>query len=282
MEEGQALEQPEEVVEEPQEEVAEQTQEAPEEIVKYRFNVKDETGADVEVEMTPEEMQKGVMLERDYRRKTSEVAEQRKAVQRELDAKLETERKQYLDNLNLVNQALVRVVNSEFQGVDMNKLAEEDPAKYVQMSNRLTQFNQFITSLQQEQARVTEEAQRKSREEMGAKVSEAREILQRDIPGWGEQLYQDLRKHGLSYGFSQDEVDNVIDPRSFKVLHDAYQYRKLKEGKPTVDKKLSEAPKVLKPQKPVAKKEDLAGLRTQLKKTGSVDTFAELLMRKGM
>lgn len=276
---------PQEAEETPEEEEQPETEsESPEEIVKYRFKVKDESGADVEVEMTPEEMQKSVMLEKDYRRKTTEVARQREAFQKEAEAKVEQERKQYAESLNMMQQALLRAVTPEFQGLDMNKLAEDDPAKYVQVSNRMQQVGRELQLIQQEQARLQAENQQKEAQSRSAKVQEAREVLQRDIPGWNDQLYQDLLKTGVeTYGLSMEEVGNVIDPRSIKVLHDAYQFQKMKSGKPIVEKKVSIAPKVLKPQtKSNAKKEDVDILRKQLRQTGSVDTFAELLMRKGI
>lgn len=306
--EGQATEQPvedriaalfqKERGEEPQEEVQQETEDAPqeteaeeqpetdspEEIVKYRFKVKDESGTDVEVEMTPEEMQKSVMLEKDYRRKTTEIARQRETFQKEAEAKVEQERKQYAESLNMMQQALLRAVTPEFQGLDLNKLAEDDPAKYVQVSNRMQQVGRELQLIQQEQARLQAENQQKETQTRSAKVQEAREVLQRDIPGWNDTLYQDLLKTGVeTYGLSMEEVGNVIDPRSIKVLHDAYQYQKMKSGKPIVEKKVSLAPKVLKPQtKTNAKKEDVDILRKQLRQSGSVDTFAELLRRKGM
>ena len=276
----------EEVVEEEQaeDEQPEEDSQTPEEIVKYRFKVKTESGDDEEVEMTPEEMQKSVMLEKDYRRKTTELSRQRETLQREVEAKVETERQQYVQNLDLVQKALVRAINPEFQGIDMNKLAEDDPAKYVQVSNRMTQVGQLMQAIQQEQARVNAENQQKSEKETAAKIQEAREVLHREIPGWNDTLYQDLLKTGVNtYGLSMDEVGNVIDPRSIKILHDAYQYQKMKEGKPIVEKKVSLAPKVLKPQtKTNAKADDVNNLRTSLKKTGDLEAFAQILKRKGI
>lgn len=285
-------EEPEEVVaeegDESEVEVAEEQpeteSEAPEEIVKYRFKVKTESGEDEEVEMTPEEMQKSVMLEKDYRRKTTEIARQRETFQKEAEAKIAQERKQYVDNLDLVQKALVRAINPEFQGLDMNRLAEEDPAKYVQVSNRMTQVGQLMQAIQQEQARAQTENQQLTEKETAAKIQEAREVLHRDIPGWNDSLYQDLLKTGVdTYGLSMDEVGNVIDARSIKILHDAYQYQKMKQGKPIVEKKVSLAPKVLKPQtKQNPKADDVQILRKQLKQSGSVESFAELLRRQGI
>ena len=55
------------------------------------------------------------------------------------------------------------------------------------------------------------------------------------------------------------------------------------EEKPIVEKKISVAPKVLKPQtKTNVKEEDVSTLRKQLKQDGSVETLSRLLMKKGI
>lgn len=248
----------------------EQEPETPEEIVKYRFSIKDETGNDVEVEMTPEEMQKSVMLEKDYRKKTEDISRQR----REESAKADEIRQQYVQGLNLAEQAVRHLVAPEFQGVDMRTLARDDPAKYVELTDRMNQVNQTISLLQQEQQRVmAEEKQR-----VAVKKAEMWTTL-----GWSDQQKQAAERAAMSFGFTKDELDGVIDPRSMKVLLELSQYQQMKEGKPLVEKKVAEAPKVLKPQKPVnAKKEDAQLAREQLRKDGSVDAFANFLMKKGL
>lgn len=252
-----------------------------EEVVKYRFKVKNSDGLDEEVEMTPEEMQKSVMLERDYRRKTSEVSRQREQLQEEIRKGIEEQRAQYVQNLELAQNALIKTVAPEFEGVNMAKLAEEDPAQYVRLTNRMQQVQTVVQALQQEGQRIREQQAREHQESLAKQVQTARETLERELPGWNDNVYQDILKTGIeSYGFAPDEVNQVIDPRLIKLMHDAHQYQKLKSNKPLADKKVAQAPKVLKPTQGTSERSDKqAQLRTQFKRSGKTEDFAELLKR---
>ena len=55
------------------------------------------------------------------------------------------------------------------------------------------------------------------------------------------KAYQDVSK---TYGFTQEELGQVLDHRQVRVMLDALAYRQLKEQKPAVQKKVSEAPKL--------------------------------------
>jgi hypothetical protein len=251
-----------------------------EEVVKYRFKVKTEDG-EQEVEMTPEEMQKSVMLERDYRRKTSEISRQREQLQEEIRKGIEEQRAQYVQNLELAQNALIKTVAPEFENVNMAKLAEEDPAQYVRLSNRMQQVQTVFQALQQEGQRIKEQQAKEHQEMLAKQVQTARETLERELPGWNDQVYQDILKTSIeSYGLAPDEVNQVIDPRIIKLMHDAHQYQKLKSNKPITDKRVAQAPKVIKPTQGTSEKSDKqTQLRTQFKRSGKTEDFAELLKR---
>lgn len=251
-----------------------------EEVVKYRFKVKTEDG-EQEVEMTPEEMQKSVMLEKDYRRKTTEIARQREQVQEEIRKGIEEQRAQYLQNLELAQQAIIKSVAPEFERVDMAKLAEEDPAQYVKLSNRLQQVQATVAAIQKEAESVKEQQAKERAEALAKTVREARETLEREIPGWSDDLYQSILKTGMeAYGFAPDEVNQVVDPRVIRLMHDAKQYRELKSAKPLVEKKVTQAPKVLKPSQGASEKDDQTSkLRAQFKRSGKTEDLAEYFKR---
>ena len=78
---------------------------------------------------------------------------------------------------------------------------------------------------------------------------EARQTLEKDIPGWSDDLYKTLMTAGTEYGFKAEEIGSWLDPRSIKVLHDAYQFRqsKAKLTPPPASKKVAVPPKALRP-----------------------------------
>lgn len=266
---------------EEEEQPQEDSEPQPEEVTKYRFTVKNADGLDEEVEMTPEEMQKSVMLERDYRRKTTELARQREQLQTEISKGLEQERAQYLQNLEVVKNAFLKSLAPEFESVDLNKLADEDPAQYVKVTNRLGQVQKVWQAIQEEQAKVTQQMQAEHQQAMQKAVIEARETLQKAIPTWSDELYESVLKTTVdSYGFKPEEVNVVVDPRIIRLMHDAAEYRKLKGQTSIVQKKVAQAPRVVKPGQGGQRVDPAQQARAALKKSGKTDDFAAFLQAK--
>ena len=174
----------------------------------------------------------------------------------------------------------------ELQNVDWNKLANEDPAEFVRLSAKAQQLTGSLKAIDAEMHKAQEAKQEEFKTALAKAVQESVEVLQRDIPGWGNEKYRELMKVGTEdYGFSQDEIANVYDARVIKMLHDAHQWRQLQKAKPAVEKKLVTVPKVLKPgtqnQQTNPAQKNLQEANTRLRKSGKPDDFAALLLAKG-
>lgn len=88
-------------------------------------------------------------------------------------------------------------------------------------------------------------AEQRQTAEQGRRAQEAVKVLQKDIPGWSEQLYGDILDYGASQGLDQGDLSRITDPGVIKVLHQALLYSK---GQKAAAKKVAAAPtKVLKP-----------------------------------
>jgi hypothetical protein len=88
-----------------------------------------------------------------------------------------------------------------------------------------------------------------------------------------------LLSTGKDYGFSDAELNSIVDPRHVKVLHDAMQWRKLQKNS-TVKNKISNAKPVVKPGAKDSKSEansNHRNLREQLRKTGKSDAATKLI-----
>lgn len=185
------------------------------------------------------------MMQSDYQRKTAELARQREDVQVQIRQGIEKTQTEYMQALQAQEALIWNAVAPDLQKVDWDKLAVEDPAQFVQMSNRATKVQQTIQAIRAEQQKLVSQEQEYRKNVLAPKANEE---LRRDIPNWDLNLYQGLLKTAISdYGFKPEEVNEVVDPRMMKVLHDAFQYRKLKSEKTIADKKVVEKPKTLKP-----------------------------------
>jgi hypothetical protein len=107
-----------------------------------------------------------------------------------------------------------------------------------------------------------------------------RQKLEKEIPGWNQDMAKEIAATGVEYGFSHDELSNLTDPRAVKLLHDAAQWRKLQASKPVVDKKVATASPTVKPGAKNSANVDRAKnsqLKEQLRKTGRGDIAAQLI-----
>jgi hypothetical protein len=222
----------------------------------------------------------------DYTQKTQQVAEQRK----ELEA--------YAQQIQMQEQAFQ-------QQVQLNNVLIEDVAKITTLDQQLSQYsnvnwqelsdNDFVEAqkhfftynqLQQERSQLVSQFEAKKQQIaaqqsqlMADRVAKGKEVLAKEIPGWSQETTQQLVTVGKEYGFSDAELNSIVDPRHVKVLHDAMQWRKLQQNS-SVKKKVSSAKPVVRPGAKDTKAEatsNVRNLREQLRKTGKSDAAQKLI-----
>ena len=222
----------------------------------------------------------------DYTQKTQQVAEQRK----ELEA--------YAQQIQMQEQAFQ-------QQMQLNNVLIEDVAKITSLDQQLNQYanvnwqqlsdsdfveaqKHFFTynQLQQERSALVSQFEAKKQQIanqqsqlMADRVAKGKEVLAKEIPGWSQETTQQLVTVGKEYGFSDAELNSIVDPRHVKVLHDAMQWRKLQQNS-TVKKKVSSAKPVVRPGAKDTKAEansNVRNLREQLRKTGKSDAAQKLI-----
>ena len=271
----------EEATDEPDEEVEEEEQSQDEvpAILKLKVN-----GEDVEKPL--DEVVALAQQGLDYTQKTQQVAEQRK----ELEA--------YAESIKAQEQAFQ-------EQMQLNNVLIEDVAKITSLDQQLNQYanvnwqqlsdNDFVEAqklfftynqLQQERSQLVSQFEAKKQQVvqkqtqlMSEKIAKGKEILAKEIPNWSPETNQALLSTGKDYGFSDAELNSIVDPRHVKVLHDAMQWRKLQQNS-TVKKKVSSAKPVVKPGSKDTKAEASSNhrqLREQLRKTGKSDAAQKLI-----
>jgi hypothetical protein len=264
-----------EVVEQEQEEEITLDLDAPLIETKYKGD-----GGDDKVEkLSIKQLQSGYMMQRDYQRKTQELAKQREALAKEIESKTKPVLETYEKNLTVMQQALMAAVAPELQGVNLMQLAQDDPAAYVQKKARLDQVGQLYQHINSELTKAQQAKAQQEQLEKQQKIQSAVETLQTTYPDWHNGKYQELMKYGVDFGYTPQEMAEVIDPRVFKLLDAAKKYESLQKAKPEMEKKVVTLPKVLKPG--TADKNDKAD-RTQekwarLKKEGSREAAASVI-----
>lgn len=262
---------------EPEEiEASEETEEV-EEPPRYRVKVDNE-----EVEVTLDELLKGYSRTSDYTKKTQTLAEQRKAVEAERQrieeaAKL---RDQYAQRLSVVEQML-----SAQPEENLAELRETDPIAYaVKVAERAERDKQLAVIRQERQA-IAARQQAEQQEHLKRHLSSEAEKLRAAIPEMAddakaEAVRKEIKDFAKSIGFSDQELAQVYDHRAVLTLYEAMQWRKLQQGKPQSTKKVTEAPKMLKPgttgKQTTAEQDAMKKMRAKLAKTGDRRDAARL------
>lgn len=272
-----------EVAEEPDEEQEQQDsdEEYPVATVKLKFNGE-------EIEKPLEEVVSLAQQGLDYTQKTQKLADERREVETYAQA-VKAQEQQFQQQVQ-VQQALIQEYAAitaldqqlaQYQNLNWNALSDSDPVEaqkaFFHYNQLQSQRGQMVAELQQKQNYVSQIQAQRLQEE----AAKGREVIAREIPNWNKDMQKALRDTGKEYGFTDDELSQVIDPRHVKVLHDAMQWRKL-QSNPTVNKKVTAAPPVLKPgskDTKAAQNSQSRQLREQLKKTGK-DEYAQQLIER--
>jgi len=223
----------------------------------------------------------------DYTQKTQQVSEQRKeleALQEQIIAQ-----QQELQQGAQLSGALVEDVAkitsldqqlAQYQNVDWQRLSDSN---VVEAQKLFFQYNQ----LQQERSNAVSQFEAKRQQALSQqqqiiadKVQKGREQLAKEIPNWSQETTQEIVSVGKEYGFTDNELNAIIDPRHVRVLHDAMQWRKLKSKNSVTKKKVASAKPVVKPGSKDPSKvanSNVTKIREQLRKSGKSELASKLI-----
>ncbi len=228
----------------------------------------EEEGKKVAQKLSLKELQQGYLRERDYRKKTMELARQREELPKAVAKQGQELSESYTKRLSELQGLVLKTVAADIQGKDLNTLATEDPFEYVRISNRLRQINELQESIRKEQE--AESAKRKEEEQKSSaeKWQKSLEILQKDIPEFGPAVVKRLVDAGEEWGFTRDEISGWNDHRLIKMLHALTDKKAAEVKRPEVEKKVAVVTKVLKPGQPSKSRSAYDEAKAKLRKTG--------------
>jgi len=237
-------------------------------------------------ELSADELRKGYLRQSDYTKKTQSLSEQRKEMESLTEQynsqlqQIQAERQQYIQHL----QALSENQDIKKFDIDWERLRLEDPLEYVtkrqEFQEAKEKAEEVKTKAKQAMARSAAE-----KEQQWAKVVEDEKAkLIAALPEWGEtdsqrQLATELRSYAQTQGYSEPEIDSLVDHRSFLVLRKAMLYDQMQNANPKA-KKLKGKPKVIRAGKGAsrtqAQRDALKTKRNQLKNSGHVRDAAKV------
>ena len=275
----------EEVEEDDEEEAEESDEEEEEEPDLFAVKVDGE-----EIEVTFDELLKGYSRQSDYTKKTQELSEGRKEIESakatydsEL-VKIQQEREHYVNQLNQILQNSSNNLQ-EYDKIDWDTLKNDDPIEYVKLREDYRDGKERMQALNQQRQMAMQQQQAEAQKVQQEAVQAERAKMIEALPEWGDpdkqkELATDVKSYALSQGFSEEELNSLIDHRSVLVLMKAAKFDALEKAD-VKSKKLKNKPKVIRSGKGKGRNSDskskIDAKMKRLKQSGRVDDAALLM-----
>ena len=184
-----------------------------------------------EVPVTLDELKAGYSRQSDYTQKTMQIAEERKA--------LEADRQNLQALINDYQNALQSPMPAMEPPVRPDaKLWDEDPIEAMRQTEL---YRQKMEDFQAESAKhqhLQQQAMVEKQKQMQEALNQQQVALKERIPEWQNEETAtkekaEIRRFGLSMGFTENELAQIYDSRAVQVLRDAMRYNQLqtKRGK---------------------------------------------------
>ena len=212
----------------------------------------------------------------DYTQKTQQLAEERRRVQAEINAKGEEFRLREAVIDHIAEAKSLESQLKQYQQVDWNALVDSDPVQAMKLDR---QYRDLQTKYQQKVGEINFTQQQVAEKQRAFTT----ELLQREkqsmleaIPDWKDATKANSERDEIKTslhkaGFSKDEIESLSDHRHVVIARKAMLYDKMMEKKPEVQKRIADAPKPVKPgsqQQRNPRAGEYSKSREQLKKTG--------------
>lgn len=229
------------------------------------------------------EAQAGYQKDADYRRKTGELAQQR----RELESKHQ-ESQQHIEYQHQIAanvfMAAQRQLIGEANSERMAQLRQTDPVQWTaeraDLIERTEQFKALEQQAQQAYYQNKQLLEQQTAQTQQERLSQEAEALQKLVPNFRE-IKPDLDNYlAKDYGFSNEDLTQVADHRLVDLARKAMLYDKSQAKVQQLKPKIKKAPKTQKPAPKASKpgrSDKLKVAKSKLRKSGDVRDAASAI-----
>lgn len=231
------------------------------------------------VEVTEDELIRGYQRQRDYTRKSQEIAEARKSLESELaEARSERQRMAQMLDTFQAQQEAVPVPDEELRDID--------PMEYLLQKERFESHQNRLRAAQEERQRLANAQQQEHERALQQMlVDENRKLVER-VPAWKDDTVRKAETSQMmdyaqkELGYTADELSQIYDSRLVDALQRLWRYEQTASPKSTARRKVKKAPKTVKSGARRPSKQETQQMqkaRRRLKSSGSVKDAAALL-----
>ncbi len=235
-------------------------------------------GEKIDVDL--EELKAGYQKDADYRRKTEELAIEKRELKSEED-RLKNQYSTKMEDLNSLVATLNAEINNDYNSKELDRLWDEDPTEAAKVDRRIQKRKQTIQQAQQKlrehKQTQFQEILREEQKKLHLKHPEIADPIK------GATVKSNIMNYLSSKGFSNEDVARIYDSRYFDVIMDGMNFQKAKAAKPSLVSKKVKPTKFVKSGIKSTKEELNSKSRLNqlkaLKKSGSTKDATDLLMR---
>ena len=232
------------------------------------------------IEVDLEELKAGYQKDADYRRKTEEVAQEKRDILTEKD-RLAKQYTTKLEDLNSLTLTLNAEVNNDLNAKELDALWDEDPTEAARIDRKIRRrretLSQAQTKLRNHQQVQFQEVLKEEQKKVAVKFPDLSD------PVKGNTLRTNMVNYLLKKGFSNRDVSEVYDSRMFDVIVDGMKFQDNKRLKPTLVNKREKPSRVVRSGVKTTKADENSQARlgkiNNLKKSGSAKDASDLLLR---
>lgn len=277
--EEETLEESEEETEEQSDEVETEDEEE-EEPELYAVKI---DGEDYQVSL--DELKSGYSRQKDYTKKTQELAELRKVTEnqgQDLNSQLTEISEEKALYSELLPKMKAMISNNLQAEPDWQNLIDNDPQEYMRKKEEWNKMQETLKFADAEMDRLKNEQIQSQQRQMQVQMEEGQKLLSSRLPSWQDpKVAQDEAQSMALYakddlGFTADELSQITDGRLVLLLRDAWQFSKTKKAR---SKKPKEAPaRVAKPgnSTKIKSSKPLNDAKAKLRKSGKTSDAAKV------
>jgi len=235
-------------------------------------------GEKIDVDL--DELKAGYQKDADYRRKTEELAIEKRQLLSDKD-RLTKDYSTKLEGLDNLTRTLNAEVNSELSSKELDKLFDEDPTEAAKLERKIRRRRETVAQAQRKlrshQEDQFQEILREEQKKVALKHPEFGDPIK------GSSLKTNMRNYLLGRNFNDQEINQVYDSRMFDVIMDAMTHQNAQKLKPTLVSKKVKPAKVIKSGIKETKDEHTSKARldqiNRLKRSGNPRDATDLLAK---
>ena len=235
-------------------------------------------GEKIDVDL--DELKAGYQKDADYRRKTEELAIEKRQLLSDKD-RLTKDYSTKLEGLDNLTRTLNAEVNSELSSKELDKLFDEDPTEAAKLERKIRRRRETVAQAQRKlrshQEDQFQEILREEQKKVALKHPEFGDPIK------GSSLKTNMRNYLLGRNFNDQEINQVYDSRMFDVIMDAMTHQNAQKLKPTLVSKKVKPAKVIRSGIKVTKDEHTSKARldqiNRLKRSGNPRDATDLLAK---